>query len=233
MNESATAASTVEYKVVLAGSAPEKIFAVPEGRTFRLPRVHIPKWTRPAEEITRELRENWNLNTVVVGRFLSAKSQPPCAVAELINTQSTEGNPYLPSCNIDEIDKNDLDANEREQVRGVISGTNKPSGPFSRLGWLKDAQEGIQNSLSGRRVDFSADIRQYNAGDTFALLRFGTRSGSIYWLKATGEPNKHELALTATLSALFPQYLPPLVATREDWNAWVTEHAGEPLGGVQ
>jgi hypothetical protein len=233
MNELATAASTVEYKVVLASPEPEMILAISECGTLRLPRVLIPKWTRPAEEITRELRENWNLNTVVVGLFTSGDSQPACSVAEVMDAHTADGDPSLRLCSIDEISRTDLDAHEREEIRCVLSGSNKPSGPFSRLGWLKEAQEWIQNSLRDRHVDFAKDVRQYNAGDTFALVRFATRNGPAYWLKATGEPNKHELAVTVTLSKLFPQYLPPLIADREDWNAWVTEDVGEPLGCAQ
>jgi hypothetical protein len=233
MNESATTASTAEYKVVLAGSASETILAIPEGATFRLPRVHIPKWTRPAEEITREIRENWNLNTVVVGLFPNGDSHPASAVLEVIDAHVAKADPTLRLCRIEEIERADIDAREQEQIKGVLLGTNEPSGPFSRLGWLKDAQEWIQNSLRGRHVDFAADFRQYNFGNTFALVRFATRSGPAYWLKATGEPNKHELAVTATLTELFPRYLPPLVAKRDDWNAWVTEDAGNPLGSSQ
>jgi hypothetical protein len=233
MNDSATAASSVEYKVVLAGFASEMILAIPGDGTFRLPRVFIPKWTRPAEEITRELRDNWNLNTVVVHLFPNQGSLPTSAVAEVIDTRTAKGDSFLRLCGIGEIDRTELDTYEREQVYGVLSGSKTPSGPFSRLGWLKDAQEWIQNSLGDRPVDFATDFRQYNAGDTFALVRFATCSGSAYWLKATGEPNKHEFTITTALSELFPQYLPPLVAKREDWNAWVTEDVGDPLGCVQ
>jgi hypothetical protein len=233
MNESELAVSTVEYKVVLAVSPSKMILSIPEGRTLRIPRVVIPKWTRPAEEITRELRHNWNLNTVVVGLFSNGNSQPACSVAEVMSPHTTEGDQVLCLCRIDEIDGADLDTQEREQARRVLYGSRESSGPFSRLGWLRDAQEWIQNSLRDRTVDFATDFRQYNAGDTFALVRFATCSGPAYWLKATGAPNKHEFAVTVTLSKLFPQYLPPLIAQREDWNAWVTEDVGEPLGCIQ
>jgi Phosphotransferase enzyme family len=233
MNDQATAATTVEYKVILAVPASQMIFAIPDGKEFRLPRVHIPKWTRPAEEITRELRNSWNLNTVILNLLATKDSQPAYAVAEVITPHSSEGDPTCCLCSIEEIDRTDIDACEREQICSVLSGSKEPSGPFSRPGWLKDAQDWIQSSLCDRLVYFTRDIRQYNAGNTFALVRFATRRGPAYWLKATGEPNKHEFAVTATLSELFPQYLPPLVAKREDWNAWVTEDAGIPLGTSQ
>jgi hypothetical protein len=39
----------------------------------------------------------------------------------------------------------------------------------------------------------------------------------------------HELFITTCLSALCPELLPKLVATSSDWNAWLTEDAGEQL----
>jgi hypothetical protein len=230
MNESGKTESTTEYKVILAGLASEQILAISEGRTFRLPRVLIPKLTRPAEEITREIRENWNLNTVVVGLFPNGGSRAISAVVEVIDAFHLEGDSVLQQCGIKEIERADIDADEREQIGSVLSGTNESSGPFSRLGWLKDAQEWIRSSLRDNHVDFAADFRQYNASDEFALVRLPAFDGSVYWLKATGEPNRHELTITVMLSKLFPRHLPAVVARRDDWNAWVTKDAGTPVG---
>jgi hypothetical protein len=230
MNDSVTSTPTVEYKVVLAVPASKMILAMPEGNAVRLPRVHIHKWTRPAEEITRELRENWNLNTVVLSLVPNVDSQPGCAVAEVMDAQITEGHPALRLSCIEELDRTDLDAGEQDHVNGVLTGSHKSAGPFSRPGWIKEAQDWIQRSLANHRIEFNEELRQYNAGDTLALIRFGTHNGQSYWLKAIGERDKHEFAVTLELSRLFPQYLPPLVAVRKDWNAWVTENAGKQLG---
>jgi hypothetical protein len=83
--------------------------------------------------------------------------------------------------------------------------------------------------VPGNPIEFLEDIRQFNASATFALVRLGTREGPAYWFKAAGKPNDRECEVTTTLSRLFPQHLPVLVAAREDWNAWVTQEAGEPL----
>jgi hypothetical protein len=233
MTDLPTEVSTVEYKVVLVVPSSKMIFAIPDRNAFRLPRVHIPKWTRPAEEITRELRENWNLNTVVLNLLPNVDSRPACAVVEVMDTQITGGDPAFCLSSVEKIDRTDLDLGEQDHVSGVLAGSHKPAGPFSRPGWLKEAQNWIQESLSPHHIDFTQEIRQYNAGDTFALVRFGTNNGQAYWLKATGEPNKHEFAITIALSEMFPDYLPPLIARRGDWNAWVTEDAGAPLGCVE
>jgi hypothetical protein len=232
MNDVAMAASTVEYRVVLVSPVSGTIWAIPENRTFRLPRVYIPKFTRPAEEITRELRDNWNLNTVIV-RMVSNNLQPVCAVAEVLEGKMIQDGGSLRLCCIEEIGETDLNSCERQNIHNDLSGVGEFPGPFSRFGWIKDAQEWIQQSVGDHGINFSDDFRQYNASDTFALIRFPTHRGPAYWLKATGAPNRHELSVTAELSKLFPQYLPPFVAHRDDWNAWVTEDCGASLGGTQ
>lgn len=224
---------TVAYKVILVVAASKVVLAIEEGRRFRLPRVFIPKWTRPAEEITKAIQEQWNLNAIVLRILPTREAQPACAVTEVIGSRIAEAYQTFCSCVVDAIDKADLDVTEQERVSAVLVGDAGSDGPFSRLGWVQEAQAWIQQSLSDRSVDFSDDVRQYNAGDTFALIRFGTREGRAYWLKATGEPNKHEYNLISTLSKLFPEHLPPLVATRDDWNAWVTAEAGSPVGESQ
>lgn len=230
MSNSVTATSMVEYKVVLAVPMSKMILVTMGTSTYRLPQVLISKETRHAEEITREVRNRWGLNTLVLGLFRDEDSESACAMAEVIGAKTALSDQSLRLCSVEELSGTDLSARELEQIRRVLCGNDKDSGPFARLGWLKEAQEWIRNSLSDRPVDFADEFRQYNAGDSFALVRFATRNGPAYWLKATGESNKHELAITATLSELFPQYLPPFVAKREDWNAWVTEDAGKPLG---
>ena len=94
---------------------------------------------------------------------------------------------------------------------------------------MNDAQEWIKSFVNDREVDFTDQIRQLNACGTFALVRFANKRGPAYWLKAVGEPNAHEFAVTLYLAQNCPGYLAKLVCARTDWNAWVTEEKGQPL----
>jgi len=137
--------------------------------------------------------------------------------------------PYgLTAASIDELSDAEVDVEERSVVYEILAGNPGVRGPFSRVGWIQEAKEWLRTEV-GRTDAFTGDICQFNASGTFALVRFGTREVPAYWLKATGKPNEREFTITATLSKYFPRFLPPLVATRNDWNAWVTEDAGQPL----
>jgi len=223
-------ADTTEFRVALLEPSSGMLMATRAPKGFRLPRVRIPQWTRSAEEINKSLRDKWQLTSFILAFLNRSDGEPACAVAELIWPKVVCSVPDLELCRIESVGYEDLDDGERALLCEMTTGDPVSSGPFARLGWLKEAQAWIKSSISDSAVEFDGDFCQYNAGDSFALVRFNTREGRSYWLKATGEPNKHESLLTVELARLFPRYLPRLIAVREEWNAWVTEGAGLPLG---
>lgn len=223
---------TVEYKVVLIDPSLPKLFGIPTDGGYCLPRVRIPKWTRHAEEISDALRSKWQMNALVLTMQNRPDNTPRCAVAELLLSSAAETPPELVQTNMESLSDTEFDCGERATVHRILF-DYASLGPFSRRGWLREAQAWIQKSVQDKRIEFSGNLRQFNAGETFALVRLHTTDGDSYWLKATGEPNRHECSLTVEISRLFPRYLPSLVAVREDWNAWVTKDAGKPLGSFQ
>jgi hypothetical protein len=109
-----------------------------------------------------------------------------------------------------------------------LVGNTAGHGPFSRLGWIEEVKEWIRASVPDSSTDFT-EIEQLNAGGSFALVRVGTASGNAYWLKAVGDPNAHEFATTAYLARHCPEFLPPIVGMRGEWNAWLMEEFGQSL----
>jgi hypothetical protein len=107
------------------------------------------------------------------------------------------------------------------------------SGPFARLGWFKELREWLETVIEPLGFHFNGNFRQLNASPSFSLVRFET-DGPALWFKAVGEPNQKEFLITGTLAQLFPNYLPGVLATRPDWNGWLTrEAAGKLLGEVR
>jgi hypothetical protein len=219
-----------QYRVVLILPWSKMVLAERHGESLWLPRIDIPPWTRTAEQLTNMLLTNWNVRSIVVDVLPGSQEISRCAVVE-IRTRSWEfvvdG---FRAVSVDDLDEREMTTDERVTVHSILAGEPQDRSPFSRLGWIDEATEWIRESVSDRVVQISDEIRQVNAGGSFALIRFGTLQGSAYWLKATGEPNLHEFDITAALAALCPEYLPPLVAMRRDWNAWVMEEAGHAIG---
>jgi hypothetical protein len=59
MAATATIVETVEYRVVLVQPASGAVLAVDAIDGFRLPRVSIPQWTRPAQQLRKVIRATW------------------------------------------------------------------------------------------------------------------------------------------------------------------------------
>jgi len=79
----------------------------------------------------------------------------------------------------------------------------------------------IAQQIEPMKIRLTGNFRQLNASASFSLMRFET-TGPAVWSKAVGKPNSHEFNIVSILAALFPEYLPPIVAVRPEWNAWLT-----------
>ncbi len=223
-------AEITEYRIVFLDQASAALMALRGPNGLRLPRVRIPKWSRPAEEIGNAIRQLWHIDALVLMLMNPSEGRPACVVAEARPCSRTTGSSDLVPAPVKFLDTV-LSEDEKTAVCGLMAG-DTALGPFAQLGWIEEAQAWIRRSCSAPEIEFTKEIHQYNAGGTFALVQLSTREGRQLWLKATGDPNRHERALTVELCRLFPSYLPRLVAAREDWNAWVTEDFGTSLGGA-
>lgn len=218
-----------QYRVALVLPGSQRVLTRRQGKDLLLPRVNIPKWTRPAEELTTCIQEKWNLASVIIDYLPTLQASLPCVVAEVCEQRRPSDPHGLSAVHPGEINESELADAEQIVLQEMLAGNTGSRGPFSRIGWLRDAQDWIRRSVTDHAVQFDGDVRQLNADGHFALIRFGTRQAPAYWMKATGAPNSDEYKLTVVLAEHFPRFLPRLITTRNDWNAWVTEEAGIPL----
>jgi hypothetical protein len=214
-----------EYRLILVRSGSNAIWTERDENPMRLPRVVVLKRGRPAEQLQDVVKAAWNMRVIILDFLHVRESFQPCAVAEIV---SPESHLRLTATQVDDMPTEEINLEEREMLRASFDDGAHVHGPFSRVGWIKEAIEWIQAEV-GQDVSFTEEIRQYNAGGRFALVRFGTTSGPALWLKATGEPNAHEFHVTRKLVDLCPEFVPLQIAAREDWNAWLMEEAGQPL----
>jgi Phosphotransferase enzyme family len=197
--------------------------------TGELPRISIPRWQRPAEQLTALIEAKWQIKTIVLDIVTDTSLSAPCAVIELRDRSWSFENAGFYSTDLDAFHDASLGDDERHILHAILSGDDIGRGPFSRIGWIEEAQQWIQDTVRDREIRFVENHRQLNVSGRFALIRFSTQRNPAYWLKAVGAPNEHEYLVTRTLTELFPNYLPTMVAAREDWNAWVMEDAGQTV----
>ena len=95
------------------------------------------------------------------------------------------------------------------------------AGPFARLGWFSELRNWIESVIEPMGFHITGEFRQLNASPSFSLdsIRNG-RSGPVVQGGRRAQPE--EFAITCALAQLFPDYLPPMLATRPDWNGWLS-----------
>jgi Phosphotransferase enzyme family len=223
MTETTTILEMAEYRVVLVQPNLGTVLALDENDEYRFPRIGIPPWKRPVHELCKAIQDRLGATSVIL-EILSATDGPDsCVVAELIGHSVPAG---LQPVALNQVLAPELTKEERPALRSLLNGENK--NPFARIGWIDEAFAWIRDS-TGRNFSCRTPTEQLNAGGGFSLLRFGSDDGRDCWLKATGEPNIHEFSVTCCLSQLCPGSMPKLIATKKEWNAWLTEDAGRPL----
>jgi hypothetical protein len=214
-----------EYRLILVKSGSYAIWTDRRGNNIRLPRSTVPRWERQAEQLQKSIEATWRAHGVILDFLPCGKSSSPCVVVEVQRLDIPNG---LTTTSIDEMSAEEMTSEERETVRSMLACETGGRGPFSRIGWCGEAIEWLRDTV-GRDVMFTEEIRQYNAGGGFVLVRFATQDGRAYWLKATGQRNVHEFHITRQLAELCPEFLPRRIAERVDWNAWLMEDFGKPL----
>jgi hypothetical protein len=182
-------------------------------------------WTRPAAEIQKAIHNTFGVAGLVLDFLKCSEDPAPCVV---VRFRSSFPSDRLMIAPLDEVAAAELSPSERNIIKAICADDAGSRGSFSRFSWIDEAMSWMRE-IVGQGVEFTEEIEQLNAGGTFALLRFATRNGPAYWLKATGAPNRHEFAITTILAATCPECLPPLIGVRHDWNAWVMEEAGDAL----
>jgi len=221
------------YRVIVLRRSGAEVLVVPNDAGCMLPTVEIPRWQRVPASLAGALKSDWGVDVLALfecqqdppgdpggfryeaTEYLRGRSNPtgPIRWTEI----STLGRGSL-------IDQRDYWAIQR--VLGVCNGKTEAAlaGPFARLGWFAELRDWIESVVSRLGFRLTGEFRQLNASPSFSLIRFET-SGPAVWFKAVGEPNQREFPITCTLSRLFPAHLPNVLATRPDWNAWLTRES--------
>jgi Predicted choline kinase involved in LPS biosynthesis len=213
-------AQECQVVLLLHGSRTALALAASEGPL--LPLVSIPANSRTAQELQKAIQNRWGVTAFILEICPGPDGATPCAIAEISSTKIPTG---LEVVDLDQIPDSQLTAEQRRMCEELLNGN--PMAPISRIGWVNEALNWVESAT--KRSFSIQNAEQLNAGGGFILLRVRSDDGADYWLKAAGAPNEHELSITSCLSRLYPEFLPNVIAIREDWNAWLAESAGEPV----
>ena len=220
---------TETYRLVILDRGGTEVLVVSDGGRFVLPSVAIPSWQRVVENLTAAVKTEWGEEVIClytsdtvlalengqqVGyqvtehwRAIGASRKPTRWESVETLAQDSFADPADYSAIVQSVTK-------------CKAETRKSTSPFARLGWFGDLRDWVESVIEPCGWHINENFQQLNASPSFSLVRFET-DGPAVWFKAVGEPNQKEFAITCTLAELFPNYLPPMLSARPDWNAWL------------
>lgn len=219
------------YRLIVFDAAGTAVLLEPEGDEYRLPRVEIPKFTRPAKEVTETLRKSWNMSSVFLFSGLLRASPDACYFAVLESKNGLQLSPSgmnwftihhaMSNLLLLEEEHRAVESSYRKAVNKILI---NPREPFCRIGWMRELEGCIQDLLRPRGIELKG-FEQLNGCETFSLIRFDTTQQPV-WFKAIGEPNLHEYGISLTLARLLPNYVPNILGTKPEWHGWLMSGNG-------
>ncbi len=222
------------YRLIITRRNGSELLCLPDGPYHSLPSVDIPRWQRVAEPIRNAVKTDFNLD--VYSLFTcpceTPTSETPRTLFQAMECVRPDG-PVPPtafwvptsSLKIDSF-RDSQDFRRICNVLRVLSNDTETcnEGPFAKPGWLRELCSWIAQQIEPLKFRLTGNFRQLNASSSFSLIRFET-TDAAFWFKAVGKPNSHEFNIASVLTALFPAYLPRMVAARPEWNAWLMREA--------
>ncbi len=152
------------YRLVVFDAAGTAVLLEPEGDEYRLPTVEIPKFTRPAKEVTETLRKSWNMSSVFLFSGLLQESSDADYFAVLESKNGLQLSPSgmnwftihhaLSNLLLLEEEHQAVKSSYRKAVSRVLVNAREP---FCRIGWMLELEACIQerNSQFGLRPSAS------------------------------------------------------------------------------
>jgi thiamine kinase-like enzyme len=222
------------YRLIITRRDGSELLCFSDGPYCSLPLVDIPRWQRVAEQINNAAKERWNLDAYSLFTLLCDPSADTSLsshfqVMECIcpNDPVPPTAYWVPLSSL--TDTSFQDSGNLQNIHAALTecgthGKSQCRRPFGTAGWLRDLCEWIQEQIAPMNLRLTGQFRQLTASPTFNLIRFET-NGHALWFKAVGEPNIHEFRIVSTLATLFPSFLPRIVASLPECNAWLMAEA--------
>jgi hypothetical protein len=220
---------TEAYRLIIFNRAGMSVLLESSSSGYDLPLIDIPRFTRPAKEVTSFLRDHWRMPAVLLFSGLLADNPVPVYFstleAQVRICNLPEGVDWFPIHHaISHLLKNKkYNFLESSYLKSTNRMLGKDAEPFSRLGWLSNLQDWVKRVIDPLGMKLK-DFQQLNGSETFSLIRFDTTHAPV-WFKAVGEPNLHEFPITVALAKLFPRHVPSILASHPTYQGWLMADA--------
>jgi hypothetical protein len=224
--------NTDRWCLVVLRNRDREVLLSRDSDCLRLPEVRIPSDERVPPNLLREVHRSLGLRASCRFNIPRRLEALPCVVLDGLDGSAKSDSGWLP---IEELQSERIQpAAHRELFNAAIDRLRQYaceplSANFVKSGWLDEVLAWTKDRLNISDRPLDVDWTQYGMGPDYSLLRFAW-AGEAVWFKAVGGRNLREFFITNRIASLDLPHVPPVIAAREDWNAWLMAEApGQPL----
>ena len=222
------------WRIIVVNGRREVLVAA-RGGLSAFPELGVPENARPVPHLRRGLELGWDLESaclrpIDLGASALEDAEPRYYLAELTRPRALPpGELRWAAASVltreSFRDGCDFEALADALARPALDG----SGPFGRPGAFREIAEWVERAARREGFALNGRFEQHQASSRFSLVRFDAAPRAL-WFKAVGEPNEREFHLTRAAALYCPRYVPRILASRPEWNAWLAEEcAGSTL----
>jgi hypothetical protein len=220
--------------LVITRNKHAEILTIRDNGKFRLPRIEIPRWERPASHLTREADARWEIEAICLFRSkligqpavdcdsfcfaIEARTVRETAHADTVWLSVGEAL----GCSAMAVGDAGILCSAICEARGYQS--VEVVARFVRAGWFEELTSWVADRLSFHALCLTGPWAQYTMGPDFSLFRFQTSAAPV-WFKAVGGINSAEFAITRELARIKSRFLPIMLGQNIEWRGWLTSEA--------
>src|SRR5882762_1048775 len=170
-------AKTDAYRLIVFNRAGTSVLLESGSSGVDLPLINIPRFTRPAKEITTFLRDRWGIPSVLLFSGLledNASSDYFAALEAQVRISALPaGMDWFPVQHaISHLLKNKkYGVLESSYLKATNWMSAVDAEPFSRIGWLSNLQDWVKKVIDPLGMELKG-FQQLNGSETFSLIRF-------------------------------------------------------------
>lgn len=191
-------------------------------------------WTGEPAAIVAAVHERFDLAVTVLYAIrehhdVAARTVSAAVVCEAVVSEAADAQP-APDIWIERSD--DVAEPDRDLVQDALARLDTGRTPWSVRGWIADAGAWLRTAAVAAGREPTGLVEQVRTWALSAVLRVPTTGGYVYFKTSAAMPMfADEVAVTATLAALFPDAVPTPLAVDADRGWLALADFGEPVGG--
>lgn len=187
---------------------------------YNLPALSIPRWSRVTPHLQAGITKLSGHSSLVLDFSHGDPRSCPLVVARTTSysAHNSDARLWIP---YKDLSLENIVGHDWKWIERLLTTGASGRGFYSRIDWYSEVLEWV-HSVSPQLASDQLHVEQLNASSKAALICIRSKSGKKLWFKSMTD----EYEISLQIACRFPAFVPPMLAHRTDWNAWLMGDGG-------